>query len=763
MKKIFLLIFLSIFLIQFTSASVINAHGVPFVGTTNPTAINGLQIVMNETVILKWMTKDSISTATICYLFNSSYDLLLNGTFVGNNCSLNNYPVSKGNTYYVMVNKTSSAYTRPDTDAALTFPYMQPHLNITSSCYDWVGDAHSCGGSEIYDVESITTELFGGNIVTRLLKPLNDSLHFATSLNFTINASTTSYNLTNATFNIYYANGSLFNSTTNTTFNSTNGTRMFVQNFQINNYLWNVKVCGINATGTSCDSDLGNYSFNVGSNLTGELHNSTTYETEDEDFILNLTIPPSSTITNPYLNYNGTLYSATINDLGSNQYSITKTLDIPEGIGSNSFFYKWDLDGINETSINYTQSVSQSLFARCNSTLTIRYINFTFQDEGNLSVIDASIPTSTFTYWLGSGLQNKTLNFIGAENNSFAFCFSPQNRSLNIDYSLSYTKSGYQQRTTESITSLSNLTTNKTLYLLADADGLFVTFQVVNTAEQPIEGVYVTANRTINGTTTLVGSGTTGAAGSVTFWLNPDFQHTLIFSKSGYDTYTTSLIPTQSSYTIQLVTGEIVATEDYTKGVTYSILPAENTVINATVIPFNFTISTSFWTLEEYGFVIRNSSGASLGSVSDNTGTGGIVNLNINTSNYTSIVMDYYWVIEGNYTNSSRTWLIYNEEGTSWSIKQWFSDFSTYINSGMFGLDGFGKGIIIFLIILTFTGMMSWKYGLTSPAALAGIIWFLVYFFEVVLNVIPRYGALPFATILIGLMAAALAIREMRT
>jgi len=148
------------------------------------------------------------------------------------------------------------------------------------------------------------------------------------------------------------------------------------------------------------------------------------------------------------------------------------------------------------------------------------------------------LPTSTFNYWLGDGSVNKTLTFINnTANPSYPFCSIPLDKSLNVDMVVQYKNTtSYPQRTYDPpVQILTNTTTNKTLYLLNTVDGIYVTFQVLTGGNTPISGTLVNATRVIGSEDVIVGDGTTGAGGSVTFWLNPDFLHTMSFLKTGYD------------------------------------------------------------------------------------------------------------------------------------------------------------------------------------------------------------------------------------
>ena len=308
-----------------------------------------------------------------------------------------------------------------------------------------------------------------------------------------------------------------------------------------------------------------------------------------------------------------------------------------------------------------------------------------------------------------------------------------------------------------------NATTTKTLYLLSSIDGIYVTFQVVNTAEQPLSGVDIRAVRSIGGEDFEVGSGVTSVSGSQTFFLNPDFITTFTFSKDGFTTFIDTFAPTQSSYTIFLGGGETTTAIDYSKGITYTIRPKLTQLTNDTTYSFNFTLGSSFWDVTEFGITLRLANGTELQSTTAST-NGGILNLDQDTKSYDSIVMDYFWVINSTQINNSRYWTVYNTENTRWSILTFFTDLTLYIDSGIFGLDEFGKHLIVYLIIFMFVGVMSFKFGLVSPISVSTIIFGVIYFFDVVIGLMPNpIDAIQnFPTIVAAIILVMIIIKEVQ-
>jgi len=140
--------------------------------------------------------------------------------------------------------------------------------------------------------------------------------------------------------------------------------------------------------------------------------------------------------------------------------------------------------------------------------------------------------------------------------------------------------------------------------------------------------------------------------------------------------------------------------------------------------------------LDEYGFNLRLINGTIItGDTTTISGTQ--LSLNYNTTNQSKIFMDYWWEINSTYTNVTRQWIVYNTDQTQWSIKTFFTDLTLYMDSGLFGIDDFGRYLIAFIIIFLSIGIMSYKYGLTSPMVITTSIFLIVYFLDVVVGLIP--------------------------
>ena len=489
--------------------------------------------------------------------------------------------------------------------------------------------------------------------------------------------------------------------------------------------------------------------------------NASTFETARETFTVNITTN-GTTPTSARLIYNETEFTgATITSLGGNDFNISRTIDIPLISGNNTLFhFNFSIASTEISTADTGQSVNLTTFEFCEVGQQPAYINFTFTNETVAEeAITAEIDT-TWNFWLGSGSVIDSLTFSNTtENLNYQFCLtSGGNRTLTANVSLSYDNAGSQLRRVSQEFNLTNITTTQNLFLLPTADGIFVTFQVVNPSEQVISGV--AANVTKDGD--LISSGITDDAGLITYFLDPDTTYVFSFSKVGFTTVTTTLVPTQTSFTIILGDVTAVVEFDTTIGINYFINPINSTLLNGTLVEFNLTLNATNSNLDNFGFVLRNSTGTLFNETTSTLPAGGFLSVTLDTGSNTDIVMELFWTITGNQTNVTRTWLVFNLENEGFSILTFFNDLSTFLNSGLFGLTTFGLGIIIFMIIILVTGTVSFKFGITDPSAITIIIFSLVFFFDVILNIMinPVNAVNNFPTIFVGVILLGMLIRE---
>lgn len=630
---------------------------------------------------------------------------------------------------------------------------------------DFSFDIAASGNSNPYGMDNNITHFFiangtGNNIFVYVLDlgfplitlntPPNNSVYFNPIIDF--GGIVTDTKLVNVS--IYIDN--ILQDTNSSAISGVNYT--FTETVTAGNHTWTYEAC--NSDAGCANSSIRHFSI-INFLFKNINYNTTSFETKREQFTFNISTS-GGTPTSAQVEYNGTNNTATVTATGGNFFNISAFIDVPTITGAKGVRANFILNSTLQTTTSFNQTISETVFTLCNITYPIQFLNISFKDEGDDTIINASIPSSTFTYYLGSGLRNKTYTFINnTDNFNYDFCATP-NETMSISPFIQYKKgTTYPQRTWNPVVQNYTPTTiNQTLYLLGSADGIFVTFQVINSAEQLLEGVEINATRSVGGSDVLVGNGITGASGTLTIWLNPDFIHIITFIKAGFEKYTFQEAPTQRSYTITLGGSGLTTTADYTQGMKRDIYPKGNELINDTTYSFEFNLSSSFWTLDSFGFNLRLKNGTIVGTDSS-TVENTAASLSYDVNNQSIIYMDYFWIVEGNITRGYTRWNVINDQYSSWSIKQFITDLNSAIDSGIFGLDEFGRILIVFLILFLAVGITSFKFGFTSPISITLLIFVIVFFLDRVVGLIPDINGIKYlVTYLAGLILAVTIIGE---
>lgn len=324
--------------------------------------------------------------------------------------------------------------------------------------------------------------LYGGSLIgvyIYLISPTTGYVFSDVGANFTINGtiSPASYNFTNVTYTIWYANGTLFNQTSVDMTGANNQTTLYIDSFSLGNYKWNANFCYKNSSNYNCTwSNNGNFTFSVGVSVNNLVYNTKTYETKTETFTANLTILPNSQISLIQLIYNGTNYTITNFTVSNSHLVLSKTIDIPLNINpfaneTKSFFFRFNFNLFSQDTLTYSQNVSFINFQVCNGTYAIKSLNFTVKNETIplVSIADYSFGGS-FNYWIssGSGLVYKNYSLQNSSVSTEAyFCLFPINNTLKINANIDYSATGYSSRSYYlRQAEITNITNPITLYLL---------------------------------------------------------------------------------------------------------------------------------------------------------------------------------------------------------------------------------------------------------------------------------------------------------
>jgi len=431
----------------------------------------------------------------------------------------------------------------------------------------------------------------------------------------------------------------------------------------------------VNDTLTNLNSER--VSFEINSKIFQNSINYTTsvYESETQSYWIDVTA--NSSLTSATMLFNGTAHTATQSGSIWNT-----TFVMPTGtFGNTSIIWELTYAGTKYNSTTSYQSVNPIYFELCdvyvdasdhteNTTegFNISYLTIHFKNESDSADMNAFVDGMTVNYQLGDSTDKVTTYSNTTANLNYTFCFTPGTRPMINDLSVQYSATGFPQRRWTSSTTLTNSSTDKILYLLASADGLYSIYQVIDTAGNVLQGVEVTVEKQFSGTWTTIEQGTTDSSGSVTFWLDPDFDHRLTFVASPYPTEQVTIRPSSSTYTVTM--GSTVGTENATyisnlEGLTWSYLPKSIILQPNTAYNFSFSITDSTNNLTAYKMELLDNESNVFSTTTGTTINGSTITAEINTLLNTSIIGQYSVQRNGTgwvYIESDAWWPVFTED-----------------------------------------------------------------------------------------------------
>lgn len=330
----------------------------------------------------------------------------------------------------------------------------------------------------------------------------------------------------------HYVNGGLFNFTLTIgdylVYNSTDNFNEDI-NLSITSYLNNI-INEENCVCSNCEiildsclipfrfnaDNIGDFEYkniflnNTGYNQNNVTFNNFSYETQNENFILNISLDTNYyTNIEAKLNYNGTNYTSLV-ECEDYVCIINNNIDLPLiNISENKTFY-WILSLFNGSSNEYyeTQSYNQTVnpitLDYCSSS-TNRTLYFNSKDEENMTELTNWNFLATFEYWLGSGGIRKNISINNLSINSASLCINPLgNLTYYSDAIIQYEKDGYIKRNYYLYNaSLTNETNNISLFLLVNSAGTSFIVSVRDKSQLPIIDAYIYAQRYYPGTNTF--------------------------------------------------------------------------------------------------------------------------------------------------------------------------------------------------------------------------------------------------------------------
>lgn len=373
--------------------------------------------------------------------------------------------------------------------------------------------------------------------------------------NATINGTT---ELNNATLFIFNSSNGIFNETTIPLSGILNESIFQINSTPEGTYKWLVFACGNDSIPKCSFPDGGNFTITIGADFGGQGFNATALETASETYTINITVAGGNSVESGTLIYNGTLFSgASITDLGSDKFSLSKTIfvpTIPIATGSQLMNFTWNVTTTNDVSGVQTfqlsneseQNVTELVFNLCNKaaggTATESVLNFTLKDEFNGSIINAATNATTFqaTFNIGADsgnlLKNFSINNQSVATSKFDFCTNNETNEFFLDMNAFYTAVDFSDSNhfLSNASIVGNVTSQIDLFLLRDADAVQFFITVENDLT-PLEDAIVQVAKFFpgEGVFKTVEIDRTDSAGKFTAFLELDKEYKFTVIKDG--------------------------------------------------------------------------------------------------------------------------------------------------------------------------------------------------------------------------------------
>ena len=385
--------------------------------------------------------------------------------------------------------------------------------------------------------------------------PTNGSTLSDVGSNFTVSGLSGSYNFTNVTYKIWNGTG-LQNSTTlsfvpSLTFNKT----LFIDNFVLGNYTWNVLACYNNSTFSNCSYATNNFTYNVVpfSEL-GTVYSQYALEGSSENFSLNLSIISTERLSRVYFVYNGTLSPITPTEYETNKWYIPYLKILPTVSATTNFTFYWSVtleSGLiyNTTAIN--QTVLNIGIDNC-STYTYELFNLTMKDETSQAILNPTTEDTSIKIDIllrtSTGISIANFSKFYNETNPARVCLANTtgNSTITMDAVIQYSSLGRFVEFYNIQDYILNSTTqsqNISLYNLLTSEGQQYKITYKGEDFVPVSDVIIQVQRKyidegLFKVTEIPMSGTNGY--TIAHLVSNDVVYNLIFIKNGViiDTFT---------------------------------------------------------------------------------------------------------------------------------------------------------------------------------------------------------------------------------
>ncbi|MCM8786833.1 MAG: LamG domain-containing protein [Candidatus Omnitrophica bacterium] len=414
----------------------------------------------------------------------------------------------------------------------------------------------------------------------------------------------------------------------------------------------------IYANDTAGNLKIENFEWNYMVFENNLIYNSTSYETKNESFILNLSLNNQSLLTRYWLVLNEIYYTI-------NQGKVTINHELVNADINRSFYFVYEYNNTNITSDERKVLVKNFLV---NDTGAKKYANIYIKDEYDNSLINSTTIDFLNEYYIDGGGFKQTFEKINVADGVYYIYGTPNIQYFFMDGRFYYYATGYQPRYRflDKESFANSTEKNITLYLLLLSDGILVRYGVYDETGNKISGARITAYKIVGSTQVLVEQTETDEEGQASLFLNPNYYHKIIVSANGCDTKESQRRVTTSdvfNVFLSCASGGEETTEEIIR---YNFIPSEGILKTNEEREFGANVSGKNCFLEGIRYRLVKS-GNSLIDLSSSNACGDTIKQNLNLTNLEGSLTAYLSItIDGKTTTYMQNYKVIKIENISW-------------------------------------------------------------------------------------------------
>jgi hypothetical protein len=404
----------------------------------------------------------------------------------------------------------------------------------------------------------------------------------------------------------------------------------------------------------------------------------------------------NASLTNFFISASNSTFSSAVFGSGSNTSISVNTTELPTGTSTITF----QKAGYNTTI--FSQYINQSGGVVKGYLYPAGLIINAVKDETSSAGL-------TFNVTIYNSTTSMSFNSITSLEKNYT-----QIPNGDVTIIINNQSGGYEQR--YFYLNINDYTTyNNTYYLLSNSDGLIRSFYVKDQSQNGISGALVTIKRQISGEWITVATKLTDSSGTSAFLLNPSTQYRVEATYQGLSSGVQTITPSETEYTLTIVTGQSYTYTNIFNTVSYTINPMYLSLPKTNSTYINFSVVCVSNDLEWYAVNLTDENYTQIFFQNNTNASGGKINANINTTDLSAVYGTFY-IKRTDYAlfTDTKNYLVSTYNAGNYS----FFAFLTNLTEDT-SMSNFSKSIISLFVIV---GIMAGVVAMGISAMGAGVV-----------------------------------------